>query len=244
MATTPLKTGITTLVILLSNLLFAQLPNPKLKITPLNGNFYVYTTYQNYQDKPVSANGLYLLTDKGAVLIDTPWDTTQFKPLLDSIETKHHKKVVLCIATHSHTDRTAGLEFLKQNGVKTYTTKQTDEICKLQGGKRAEFTFTNDTTFKVGNYNFQTFYGGEAHTKDNIVIWFEQDKILYGGCAIKSTEATDLGYVGEANLTAWPHTLNKIKQKFPTPKYIVPGHQGWTSIKALDHTLELLKQVK
>lgn len=165
-----------------------------------------------------------------------------FSHYLTALKLNTRKKVVLCIATHSHEDRTGGLQFLKQKGIKTYTTKQTDEISKQRGEKRAEFYFTKDTTFKIGKCSFQTFYGGEGHTKDNIVIWFGKDKILYGGCVIKSTEATDLGYIRESNLKAWPITLTNIKQKFPNYKFIIPGHQDWTSIKSLEHTLELLRQ--
>jgi metallo-beta-lactamase class B len=241
--TTSIRQNIITVMgLFLSISLFGQAQNPSLKITHLTGNFYVFTTYRTFKDKPMSSNGLYFLTDKGAVMIDTPWDTTQFQPLLDSIELKHMKKVVLCIATHSHEDRTGGLQFLKQKGVRTYTTKQTDDICKERGEKRPEFYFTKDTAFKVGKYSFQTFYGGEGHTKDNIVIWFSKDKILYAGCVIKSTEATDLGYVRESNLATWPITLTNIKQKFPNYKFIIPGHQDWTSIKSFDHTLDLLRQ--
>jgi glyoxylase-like metal-dependent hydrolase (beta-lactamase superfamily II) len=227
--------------LLLSVSLFGQTP-PRLKITRLTKDFYVFTTYQTFKGASMSSNGMYFLADKGAVMIDTPWDTTQFQPLLDSIQIKHKKKVILCIATHSHEDRTGGLEYYKQKGIKTFTSKQTDEICKQRGEKRAEFHFSKDTTFKVGNILFQTFYGGEGHTKDNIVIWFDKNKILYGGCVIKSTEATDLGYIRESNIKAWPTTLTNIKEKFPDFKYIIPGHQDWTDITSLEHTLNLLQQ--
>lgn len=33
-------------------------------------------------------------------MFDTPWDTTQFQPLLDSIKFKHNMNVLMCIATH------------------------------------------------------------------------------------------------------------------------------------------------
>jgi len=59
---------------------------------------------------------------------------------------------------------------------------------------------------------------------------------------VKSTEAIDLGYTKEANLAEWPKTIKKIQNKFGTPAYIIPGHQAWNSNKALEHTLELLKQ--
>lgn len=238
------KNIFTVLALFISAFYWGQSETPKLKITHLMGDFFVFTTYNTYKGQLTSSNGLYMLTEKGAVMIDTPWDTTQFQPLLDSIKTKHNKSVVLCIATHSHKDRTAGLEFYKRKGIKTYTSKQTDEICKEQGEKRAEFYFARDTSFKIGNYSFQTFYGGEGHTKDNIIIWFDKDKILYGGCAIKSFEATDLGYIREANLKAWPLTLMKVKQKFPDYKFVIPGHQDWSSVKSIDHTLELLKKNK
>jgi len=66
---------------------------------------------------------------------------------------------------------------------------------------------------------------------DNIVIWFEKDRILYGGCLVKSTEAIDLGYTKEANLAEWPKTIKKIQNKFGTPAYIIPGHQAGTAIR-------------
>jgi metallo-beta-lactamase class B len=109
--------------------LFCQAQGDKLTITHLTGDFFVFTTWRMLGDIRFPANGLYLVTNQGVVMIDTPWDTTQFQPLLDSIEVKHKKSVVLCIATHSHEDRTAGLEFLGNKGIKTYTSSLTDEIC-------------------------------------------------------------------------------------------------------------------
>src|SRR5438270_2185540 len=85
----------------------------KLEIIHLTGDFYVYTTYQVLGGKPYPSNSMYVVTSKGVVLIDTPWDSTEFQPLLDSIEIRHHKKAVLCISTHYHSDRTAGLAFYK-----------------------------------------------------------------------------------------------------------------------------------
>jgi glyoxylase-like metal-dependent hydrolase (beta-lactamase superfamily II) len=226
---------------ILFSCLFFILPAQPLKITHLTGDFYIYTTYNIYKGSPVPANGLYLVTNNGVAMIDTPWDSTQFQPLLDSIEYRHHKKVVLCIATHFHEDRTAGLEFYSHQGIKTYTTTQTDSICKKTNKKRAAFLLTKDSTFKLGQYRFQTFYGGQGHSPDNIVIWFEQAKILYGGCLIKSTEATDLGNLSDANVGAWTATLKKIQRTFQHPHFIIPGHDDWTSNQSLNHTLQLVK---
>jgi len=223
---------------------FAQTNTNSLNITKLTSNCYIYTTYHAYKGDIASANGLYVVTNNGVVMIDTPWDTTQFQPLLDSIEARHHQKVVLCIATHSHADRTAGLEFYRQKNIKTFTSTQTDSLSKINNYQRAEFHFTKDTTFTIGQLTFQTFYPGPGHTADNIVVWFPQQKILYGGCFIKSTEATDLGYIKEANLQAWPTSLKKVQQKFPQPKFIIPGHDSYASLNSINHTLKLLQQHK
>jgi glyoxylase-like metal-dependent hydrolase (beta-lactamase superfamily II) len=227
-----------------STYLFGQAKNQKLIITHLTGDYYVYTTYHEIDGAPFPANGLYLVTNAGVVMIDTPWDTTQFQPLLDSIQVKHNKNVVICIATHSHEDRTGGLEYYKQKGIKTFTTKQTDKICAKRNQKRAEFLMNKDTVFTVGQYSFQTFYPGKGHTSDNIVIWFGQDKILYGGCFIKSTDATNLGYLAEASVKKWPKSIRKVQEKFISPAYIIPGHQSWESNTSLQHTLDLLNQYK
>lgn len=222
--------------------LFGQSNNGLLQITHLTGDFYIFTTYKNYQGTPFPANGLYLVTDDGVVMIDSPWDTTQFQPLLDSIKLKHNKDVVMCIATHSHEDRTGGLNYYRQKGIKTYTTEQTYQICKAKGENLAEYIIQKDTTFKVGQYFFETYYAGAGHSPDNIVIWFEKNKVLYGGCLIKSVEANDLGNLSDANTKEWPKTIKKIQGKFEAPNYVIPGHQNWTDNSSLDHTLQLLKQ--
>lgn len=215
---------------------------PPLKISHLTGDFYVYTTYKKLNGNPFPSNSMYLVTDSGVVMIDTPWDTTQFQPLLDSIKERHHKKVVLCIATHFHDDRTAGLEFLGKQGIKTYSSALTKELCIAHHEKQAAFTFSADTVFRVGNHTFQTYYPGEGHTKDNIVIWFPQEKILYGGCFIKSEESASLGNVADANTKEWKASVRRVKKRYKNAAYIIPGHFGWEKTGSLKHTLKLARK--
>lgn len=216
--------------------------DPKLAITHLTGDLYVYTTYNFWGEKLYPSNSMYLVTNDGVVLFDTPWDTTRCQPLLDSIARRHNRKVILSISTHYHADRTAGLDFFRQQGVRTYSSKQTLELCKTHSEEKAEYVFTKDTVFRVGQYTFQTFYPGEGHTSDNIVIWFEKDKTLYGACFIKSTESTGLGNIADANVAAWPASIENLKRKFPAIKYVIPGHGGWDGNKALLHTQKLLQR--
>ncbi|HCH0444865.1 TPA: CAM family subclass B1 metallo-beta-lactamase [Pseudomonas aeruginosa] len=215
-----------------------------LKISQLSGDFYIFTTYQTYKDAKVSANGMYVVTDEGVVLIDTPWDETQLQPLLNYIKEKHNKDVVMSVSTHFHEDRTNGIEFLRTKGVKTYTTKKTDELSQKKGYERAEFLLEKDTEFKIGQYKFQTYYPGEGHAPDNIVVWFPNERILYGGCFIKSTEAEDIGNLSDANIDEWSNSIKNVQKKFKNPKFVIPGHDGLASTKSLKHTLKLIKKTR
>lgn len=224
--------------------IFGQAEEAKLKISHLTGDFYIYTTYNTYEESQVPANGMYLVTNNGVVMFDTPWDTTQFQPLLDSIKLKHNKSVVMCFATHWHSDKTAGLEYYRQQGIKTYTTVLTDELSKRNNKKRAEFLMAKDTVFTVGQFSFETYYPGEGHTADNIIIWFKKEKILYGGCLVKGVDAENLGYLGDANVTEYASTLKKVQKKCRKPTFIIIAHSDWKNINSLKHSLRMAKELK
>jgi metallo-beta-lactamase class B len=222
--------------------IFGQAEKAKLKITPLTGDFYIYTTYNVYEGNYIPAHGMYVLTNNGAVLFDTPWDTTQFQPLLDTIKLKHNKNVTICIATHWHSDRTEGLEYYTKQGIKTYTTTLTDKLSKENNKKRAQFLMTKDTVFNIDQYSFEVYYPGEGHTADNIIAWFEKEKILYGGCLIKGADAQNLGYLGDANIKEYETTLKRVQKKCIDPKYIIVSHHDWNNINSLKRSIKLAKK--
>lgn len=222
-----------------------QMNTQKLIISPLTKNFYVYTTYGDPGNGSLfPSNGMYLVTNKGVVLFDTPWDITQFQPLLDSIKQKHNANVIMSISTHFHADRTAGIDYYKLKGIKTYTTKQTDELSKRKGEPRAEYLIFKDTTFHIGQYSFNVFYPGKGHSPDNIVVWFGKEKVLYGGCFIKSTETSNIGNLSDASVDDWIISLQKVMAKCKNPSFVIPGHQGWTDNTSVFHTLQVVKDYK
>ncbi len=226
-------------ILFLMTTLVAQSVGPKLKITPLRNNFYIYTTYNTYQNTQVPANGMYVVTKEGVVIFDTPWDTTQFQPLLDSIQARHHQTVIMAFATHWHSDKTAGLEYYRQKDIKTYTTHKTDELSKKNGAKRAAFLMDKDTVFTVGGYQFETYYPGPGHTEDNIVIWFPSEKVLYGGCLIKGASDTNLGFLGDGNVKEYANTLKRLQQKYRNPQHIIVAHSDWNDLNSLKHSIEM-----
>jgi metallo-beta-lactamase class B len=212
----------------------------QLKISKVTSTLFVYTTYHEFSGTMFPSNGMYAVTKAGVVLIDSPWDVSQSQPLLDSIKKRHNLPVALCISTHYHDDSSGALDFLNEKGIPTWSSKLTYELSKEFGTPKAAFIFSKDTTFNIGGVKIETYYPGEGHTKDNIIVWFPKDRLIFGGCLVKSTENQSLGNIADANLEAWPQTMRNAIAKYPKRKYVVPGHFGWESNMGLEWTLELL----
>ena len=240
-----MRSIITTIALLFTGFfVLAQSQEPALKITHLTDKFYLYTTYNFYKGDKIPSVGMYCVTNAGVVLMDTPWDTTQYQPLLDSIRCKHNKNVIICIATHFHEDRTGGLAYYKKRGIKTYTSWRTDTLSKKRGMKRSEYLLPDDTVFTAGQYSFQIYYPGKGHAPDNIVIWIKNKKILYAGCLIKSIDDETLGNLGDASIPDYATTIENIKQRFTHAKYVITGHSDLVSPASITHTLSLARDIK
>ena len=232
------------LLLIFSVAAFGKTKPFKIKITHLKGNSYLCTSYGILGDGSVyPANGLFIVTATGVIMIDTPWDEPQTKQLLDTLQSRYHKTVLMCVSTHFHADRVGGVDVLKAKGIKTYCTALTKQLAKKNGDKQPEFTFKNDTTFKVDDIVVQAYYPGPGHTQDNIVIWLPQSKVLFGGCFIKSLDSPDIGNIADADLKAWPSSIENVKARFKGIQYVIPGHEGWQGdTSQFGHTLGLLKQ--
>jgi metallo-beta-lactamase class B len=213
-----------------------------LTITPINDSVFIATTYQVYGTELFPANSMYVVTQQGVVLIDTPWDTTQVLPLLDSIQLRHNQPVVLCIATHFHEDRTGGFNIFRELNIPTWSSALTKKYCIERHFPIAAHTFLNDTTFTVGSVDLETFYPGAGHAPDNIVIWFPKWQILYGGCFIKSTDSPTLGNMADADIVSWANAVALVKKRYKRPDYVIPGHQQWGTVRLLNHTQKLVKE--
>jgi glyoxylase-like metal-dependent hydrolase (beta-lactamase superfamily II) len=56
------------------------------------------------------------------------------------------------------------------------------------------------------------------------VAWLPNQRVLFGGCLVKSITTDDLGYVADAVLRDWPATLRRLRARYPAPAITVPGH--------------------
>ncbi|MDO6610407.1 subclass B1 metallo-beta-lactamase [Shewanella sp. 1_MG-2023] len=213
----------------------------ELSISPLSDTLFVHESFmQTQQYGFVGSNGLVLIDDNKAYLIDTPWSEADTIKLVSWIENQGFT-LAASVSTHSHEDRTAGVDYLNRIGVTTYASEHTNKLLK-QAGKP-----TTTNSFKAGQFDFveskaEVYFVGAGHTVDNLVVWFPQSKLLYGGCLVKSLGSKSLGYYGEADLDAWPFSIKQLQTQFTDTDRVLPGHGKMGDKQLLSHTISLLEQ--
>lgn len=213
---------------------------PPIKITEIERNVYLHKSYNDVKGFGlVSSNGLVVIEDNKAFIVDTPWSERDTENLVNWIKSKNYQ-LLGSVSTHSHDDRTAGIAWLKRHKVPTYATSLTNEILKRAGKTTAQHSLEGvESTLADGMLT--TYYPGEGHAVDNIVVWLPKSKILFGGCLIKSMASNNLGYIGEANIEQWSISVEKLQKKFSDTVLVIPGHGKVGDIGLLKHTKALVK---
>ena len=233
-----------------------ELPKPNLeewaseviKIKEVSPTLYLVKSYKEVkfsEDKPAmtfDSNSFIYLDKQDAYLIDTPWSESDMPDLMRWLKMK---KLQLkgTIVTHYHDDRAGGLGYLDKHGFATYASDMTNELLVLDNKPIANHSFSGDK-FELLKGQIETFYPGSGHSMDNLVVWLPEDRVLIGGCLLKDNEVNHLGWTGDADLTNWYHSINKVKTAFPQVELVFPGHgDGAAGQSILDHSLSVTKAV-
>lgn len=211
-------------------------------LTKLNNEVWVHTTYTEMDGYLVPANGLIINSSKGIYLIDTTWNEPLANELLKMIKQNFHKQVKKAIITHHKIDRLGGVPALLKNKIPVESTSFISKSAKKEGYSKIAPTLDRSPVLKLGKTTIETYYPGEGHTSDNIVVWLPKYKLLFGDM-IFALEQQNVGIIDEANMSAWPYTIQNLINKYPNAKIVVPGHKSWGDFSLLPHTIENLKNV-
>ncbi|HTE27773.1 subclass B1 metallo-beta-lactamase [Flavitalea sp.] len=189
----------------------------------------------------VECNGMIVVNGNEAIIFDTPADNKSSQELIDyANKVKWNIKAI--IPTHFHEDCVGGLETFQQYGISGYASNQTISLLKSKGNKSTQMLkgFDDSLTMAVGNTKVYALYFGEGHTKDNIIGYYPEDKVIFGGCLIKETGATK-GNLEDANVISWPATVRKLKQTYPDVQIVIPGHGKSGGTELFDYTIKLFE---
>ena len=186
------------------------------------------------------SNGMVIISEGKAFLFDTPMTEELTRQLALWIQDTMKLKIMGFIPNHWHADCMGGLEYLQNLGIESYANEMTIQIAKSKQLPVPTYGFKDSLQLFAGNKAIHCYYFGAGHSSDNIVVWIPSEKILFGGCMVKELSANGLGNIVDADLKAWPRTLDKVLKKFHNARIVVPGHGKPGGVELLRQTKELL----
>jgi len=209
-------------------------------------------------------------SEKELLFIDTPYDSISTAMTLEWVYKSLKPEKILAINTGFHVDNIGGNGCLLAKGIDIYGSEQTIRLIKEKGKESLDqiiswlspeqskirdvfssmklycpniaIAINDSCILKSGNYTFEIYYPGESHSPDNLVVYMKEKKLIFGGCMVKSLESKNLGFTGDANISEWKTSIEKVRARYPDTKIVIPHHGKWGGIDLLEHTLVLLKQ--
>jgi metallo-beta-lactamase class B len=230
-------------------------------IREIQQGFYIVT-----HSYPWPHNSLAVEMRNGdALLVDTPYTSEATNELLKWINIKYGGKKIIAINTGYHYDNLGGNDALIKADVKVYGSDAIPTMLKEHGEALRTLTLSWLTDSKYSEYyeshkkmqyippnnlfplkaglvmNFGTesitiYFPGPTHTPENVVVYFNERNILFGGCMILAGDS--MGNTSDADMKAWPISIENLK-KFDVT-LVIPGHGNRLDPQLLVYTQELL----
>jgi metallo-beta-lactamase class B len=206
------------LVLAMMALLSSAVAAPSLKLVSLTPNLYVVEdTYY------APENSMVYVGRDHVTVIGATWSPQTAELLLAEIKKATPLPVTEVIAQNHDLDRTGGNAVFKRIGAKIIAIQATSDLLAKEGVQQIADTrkFAPDypdvpivlpdtivgNDFTIQNGAVRGLWLGASHKPDDIFVWFPNEKVLYGGCALKPMLGNTVG----ADLVEYPKTLNKLK---------------------------------
>ena len=212
-----------------------------LKIVKTSPNTYQHISFlktETYGNVP--CNGMVVVNNNEALIFDTPATTEATEELIKWVKDSLKCKIKAIIPTHFHVDCVEGLSVFHKKGIPSYANLLTTKLINQKEASLPQNSFQEKKEFLLGDKKVIVQFFGEGHTKDNIVAYFPNDNVLFGGCLIKANNASK-GNLDDANITNWSSTVKKIKESYPDIKTVIPGHGNSGDVQLLDYTIKLFE---
>lgn len=210
-------------------------------VTQIAENSFKHTSFKQTNDfGNVPCNGLIVRNGNEVVIFDTPTNDKSSEELINWVNGTLHCKINAIIPTHFHDDCLGGLKAFDEKNIPSYAHFRTIELATENKYTVPKNGFGDSLILNVGEKKVVAKFFGEGHTRDNVIGYFSDENIIFGGCLIKEVGASK-GYLGDATVADWSSTVEKIKNAYPDVRHVVPGHGEHGDKKLLDYTIDLFK---
>lgn len=216
-----------------------------IQLIHLQDSIFVHVTWHHLDNfGRFPSNGLIVIKNGQALMIDTPMDNDKTERLTRYLKDSMSVDLAKLIIGHFHDDCMGGLGYLQSTGIESIANLTTIEKCKEIGLPVPTTPFTDSLTFDFNGEQMDCRFFGAGHSFDNITVWIPDKKILFGGCLIRSMDSKGLGNLSDAVVNDWDTTVEKVMKKYPEIKTVIPGHGDLGGIELLSHTIELVDKEK
>lgn len=212
-------------------------------LSKISENVWVHTTNYTLPGRnPIPVNGLVVVDGEEVTLVDGAWGELATLSLIEKVQAETGKPVTKMIVTHHHADRTAGVDAAEFKGIQIFTHPDTPTLAAKAGFPvpNTSVAALKDPKSRTKVGNVEVAFPGAGHAQDNLVVYVPMAKVLYAGCAVRGAEVETLGNINDADLAAWPESLQWTKATYKDAVLVVPGHGKGANLSLIEGTLALL----
>lgn len=209
-------------------------------LQPLADGVWVHVTWNTVpQFGLVASNGVLACGTGGGLLIDTAWNDAQTAHLLD-LAAARGCPVHALVVTHFHDDRMGGIAEVLRRRIPTYASPETVKRAHLAGWSPKPVGAPD--VVEAAGVQAEVFFPGAGHAPDNVVVWLPASRVLFGGCMVRAAGTDALGNLSDADVAAWPGSVEKVQARYRQAVHVVPGHGAAGGPDLLSHTIELARR--
>ncbi len=187
------------------------------------------------------SNAGFVVTDDGVVVVDALGSPALATELIAEVRRVTPQPIRFVIVTHYHADHIYGLQAFKALGASIVAHASGREYLQSDAAQRRlqasrqelapwvdaqtqliaadRWLSAEETTLRVGSFDFVLRHVGPAHTAEDLAVFVPQRGVLFAGDLVFRGR---IPFVGEADSRQWIESLQSLIDLKPTT--IVPGH--------------------
>src|SRR5689334_10875260 len=179
-------------------------------------------------NKGFMSNSGFVVTTDGVVVFDALGTPTLGRAMVAAIAKVTSQPIKRVIVSHYHADHIYGLQELKSAGAEIWAHRKAQAyLASPQATDRLaqrrmelfpwvdcdtilvppDLYLDGDTGFRMGGITCRVVYTGGAHSREDIVLWVVEDRLLFSGDLIF---AGRVPFVGSADSRGWLEAMGKM----------------------------------
>jgi glyoxylase-like metal-dependent hydrolase (beta-lactamase superfamily II) len=191
-------------------------------------------------NKGFMSNAGFVVTTDGVVVFDALGTPALGRAMVAAISKVTPQPIRRVIVSHYHADHFYGLQALKAAGAEIWAHRKAQAyLASPQAAERLaqrrtdlfpwvdadtvivppDLWLDGDTSFRTGGVTFRIVYSQGAHSPEDIMLYVEEDRLLYSGDLIF---AGRVPFVGNADSRGWLAAMDKMIALHPV--VVIPGH--------------------